>query len=150
FAQALLYPLWDAGIAIGHQVTSGADLLELAQHDLTSATALLDLRYLAGAPQVTSELLQRAYEGLFAEEGLRDFVERLEHETEARHERFGGSVYLLEPDVKSGAGGLRDLDGARWVARARFRVGESGGTSAGADAPRATSPWAELVRLGVL
>src|SRR5206468_3681070 len=41
-----------------------------------------------------------------------------------RHERFGGSVYLLEPDVKNGAGGLRDLDVARWAARARYGTGE--------------------------
>jgi len=140
FAQALLYPLWDAGIEVGHQVIGGAELLDLAQRDLTSATALLDMRHLVGSEGVVQELLCRAYEGLFAEEGLRDFVLRLEEETAARHERFGGSVYLLEPDVKSAAGGLRDLDGARWVARARFRVGEGTGAS----------PWAELVRLGVL
>jgi [protein-PII] uridylyltransferase len=141
FAQALLYPLWDAGIEVGHQVIGQAELLDLAQRDLTSATAVLDLRHLLGNEAVVPELLHRAYEGLFAEEGLRDLVLRLEEETAARHERFGGSVYLLEPDVKSAAGGLRDLDGARWVARARFRVGEG---HAGA------SPWAELVRLGVL
>jgi [protein-PII] uridylyltransferase len=141
FAEALLYPLWDAGLAVGHQVIGQAELLELAQQDLASATALLDMRHLEGSGELLQGLLARAYEGLFAEEGLRDFVLRLEKETEARHERFGGSVYLLEPDVKSGAGGLRDLDGARWAARARFQVGEG---SVG------TSPWAELVRLGVL
>jgi [protein-PII] uridylyltransferase len=144
FAQDLLYPLWDVGIEVGHQVLAPADLLELAQHDLTSATALLDMRHLVGEKSVVPELLHRAYEGLFAEEGLRDLVLRLEEETAARHERFGGSLYLLEPDVKSARGGLRDLDGARWVARARFRVGDAPGD----DAP--TSPWAELVRLGVL
>jgi [protein-PII] uridylyltransferase len=142
FVKGLLYPLWDAGIAVGHQVTSAAEWLELAQTDLTCATALLDLRHLEGTSEVSAGLLARAYEGLFAEEGLRDFVRRLEKETEARHERFGGSVYLLEPEVKSGAGGLRDLDGARWAARARFGVGQAGALG--------TSPWAELVRLGVL
>jgi [protein-PII] uridylyltransferase len=139
FAQALLYPLWDAGIDVGHQVIGQAELLDLAQRDLTSATAMLDMRYLLGSEGVVQDLLCRAYEGLFAEEGLRDLVLRLEEEMAARHDRFGGSVYLLEPDVKSAAGGLRDLDGARWVARARFRVGEA-----------RVSPWAELVRLGAL
>jgi [protein-PII] uridylyltransferase len=143
FVQALLYPLWDAGIEVGHQVIGQTELLDLAQTDLTSATALLDMRHLVGSDGVVPELLCRAYEGLFAEEGLRDFIRRLEEETASRHDRFGGSVYLLEPDVKSAAGGLRDLDGARWAARARFRVGDANGH-------RATSPWAELVRLGVL
>jgi [protein-PII] uridylyltransferase len=146
FVEGLLYPLWDAGIAVGHQVIGQNELLELAQSDLTSATALLDMRHLEGSRGITDALLTRAYEGLFAEAGLRDFVLRLEEETEARHERFGGSVYLLEPDVKSGTGGLRDLDGARWAARARFRI--AGGQPGAAEA--AVSPWAELVRLGVL
>jgi [protein-PII] uridylyltransferase len=148
FVEGLLYPLWDAGIAVGHQVIGQSELLELAQHDLTSATALLDMRPLEGALEITQGLLARAYEGLFAEEGLRDFVVRLEEETEARHERFGGSVYLLEPDVKSGAGGLRDLDGARWAARARFHVGGGGADANAREA--GISPWTELVRLGVL
>jgi [protein-PII] uridylyltransferase len=141
FAEALLYPLWDAGVAIGHQVTGQAALLELARHDLASATTLLDMRHLQGAAAPLESLLVRAYQGLFAEEGLMEFVTRLQEETEVRHERFGGSVYLLEPDVKSGAGGLRDLDGARWAARARFRVG---------DGSIGRSLWAELVRFGVL
>ncbi len=72
-----------------------------------------------------------------------DSFERLEEEAAARHDRFGGSVYLLEPDVKSGAGGLRDLDGLRWAARARYRVGER------ADG-RKLGVWGELVRMGVL
>jgi [protein-PII] uridylyltransferase len=141
FAERLLYPLWDAGVAIGHQVTGQNEFLELAQHDLASATTLLDMRHLQGSALTLEGLLVRAYQGLFAEEGLTEFVKRLEEETRVRHERFGGSVYLLEPDVKSGAGGLRDVDGARWAARARFRVGEG---RAG------RSLWAELVRLGVL
>jgi len=142
FAEALFYPMWDAGISVGHQVMGQAEMLELAQHDLTAATALLDMRRLAGDEACVEDLIARAYAGLFAEEGLQEFVHRLEEETAARHERFGGSVYLLEPDVKSGAGGLRDLDGARWAARARFHVGDPG--TPGANA------WTDLVRVGVL
>ena len=71
------------------------------------------------------------------------FLDRLDAEAASRHERFGGSVHLLEPEVKNGAGALRDLDGARWAARARYRVGGDTRT-ANLDA------WSELVRLGVL
>jgi [protein-PII] uridylyltransferase len=144
FLDALLYPLWDAKLSIGHQVTTQADALSLAQTDLASATALVDLRHVAGDSSRTEALRARAFMGLLAEDGIDDFVDRLEEEAEARHAKFGGSVYLLEPDVKSGPGGLRDLEGARWAARARFHVASSapGGRDAGT--------WADLVRLGVL
>lgn len=133
-ADALLYPLWDAGLTVGHQVVGASDLLELAQHDLATATSVLDLRRLAGDPSLLTEVEERAYGGLFSEGELGRFMQRLEEEAAARHARFGGSVYLLEPEVKGGAGGLRDLDIARWAARARFR----------------TTVWSDLVLVGVL
>lgn len=137
-ADALLYPLWDAGLSVGHQVTSAAEALELAHDDLATATSLLDLRLVAGDAALVRELEDRAYAGSFSEGELPRFVARLEEEASARHARFGGSVYLLEPEVKAGAGGLRDLDVARWAARARYRI------DVRADA------WPELVRVGVL
>jgi [protein-PII] uridylyltransferase len=145
FVEALLYPLWDAGFSIGHQVLDPDDTLALAQNDLATATSLLDLRAIAGDGTQVASLLERAFSGLFDGSALAAFVERLEDEAAARHGRFGGSVYLLEPDVKSGAGGLRDLDGARWAARARFRVGDDL-----ADGRDTQGTWGELVRLGVL
>ncbi|HSY25134.1 MAG TPA: [protein-PII] uridylyltransferase [Polyangiaceae bacterium] len=144
FVEALLYPLWDAKLPVGHQILSAADGVALAQKDLATATALLDLRCIAGDAALLAELVARANEGVFGEEELAGFIDRLEQEAAARHERFGGSVYLLEPDVKSGAGGLRDLDGARWAARARYRVGGD------ADDDSALGVWGELVRVGVL
>jgi [protein-PII] uridylyltransferase len=142
-ATALLYPLWDATVAVGHQVLSTKDVLGLAQRDLAMATELLDLRLLGGDTALLDDLLANAYEGLFAEEKLEAFVDRLESEAAARHERFGGSLYLLEPDVKNGAGALRDLDGARWAARARYRVADD-------RSQGRLGAWGELVRLGVL
>ncbi len=140
FAKAFLYPLWDASLPVGHQILSAADAIPLAQQDLATATSLLDLHFLAGDEALLRELSAHANEGLFSEEDLGEFIDRLDAEAVARHERFGGSVYLLEPDVKGGPGGLRDLDGARWAARARYPVGETG--KAGF--------WGELVRLGVV
>ncbi len=139
-ADALLYPLWDAGVSVGHQVVDTSEALELAQTDLATATSLLDLRLIAGDATIVTELEERAYAGLFSEGELARFVERLEEEATARHARFGGSLYLLEPEVKAGAGGLRDLDVGRWAARARYRT-------RGSDE---LGTWAELVRVGVL
>jgi [protein-PII] uridylyltransferase len=140
FADALLYPLWDSGLTVGHQVTSASEALSLAQTDLATATSLLDLRPIGGPSPLVTELEDRAYAGLFSEGALGTFMARLEEEAASRHARFGGSLYLLEPEVKAGAGGLRDLDVARWAARARFRLKED----------PAHGTWAELVRLGVL
>jgi [protein-PII] uridylyltransferase len=155
FAEALLYPLWDATLVLGHQVLGLADSLALARDDLPTATALLDLRPIGGDFQLVHELVDGAYEGIFRADGLDAFIDRLDAEATARHERFGGSVYLLEPDVKSGAGGLRDLDGARWAARARYRVGEGGSSrSVAQDAAEALEAplavWNDLVRVGVM
>ncbi|HEY3593296.1 MAG TPA: [protein-PII] uridylyltransferase, partial [Polyangiaceae bacterium] len=131
-AEALLYPLWDAGVSIGHQVVSISDALDTARTDLPTATALLDFRAIAGELPTATLLEERAFGGLFSDGELFAFMKRLETEVAERHERFGASVYLLEPDVKNGAGGLRDLDVAQWAARARWRV----------------KSFADLVRLG--
>lgn len=122
-ADALLYPLWDMGVSVGHQVATIDELLEAARTDLPTATSLLDLRPIAGALDAFGELRQRAQSGLYAHSEAHRFAERLAAEVAQRHERFGGSVYLLEPDVKNGAGGIRDLDVVYWALKARFGFG---------------------------
>jgi [protein-PII] uridylyltransferase len=121
-AEALLYPLWDMGISVGHQVVTVEDLIEAARTDLPTATSLLDWRHVAGDRSLCEELKKRALASVFAHSELARFIERLNDEVAQRHARFGGSVYLLEPDVKNAAGGLRDLDVGRWAIKARYGV----------------------------
>jgi [protein-PII] uridylyltransferase len=121
-AEAMLYPLWDAGISVGHQVATVTELVEAARDDLPTATSILDFRRIAGDAELARKLESRAFDGVFSERELPRFLQRLEEEVTERYKRFGDSVYLLEPDVKCGAGGLRDLDIAMWAARARFRT----------------------------
>lgn len=121
-AEALLYPLWDMGVSVGHQVVTVEDLIESARTDLPTATSLLDWRHVAGDAALSEELKRRAFASVFAHSELAGFVERLNDEVAQRHARFGGSVYLLEPDVKNAAGGLRDLDVGRWAIKARYDV----------------------------
>ncbi|MBK8253397.1 MAG: [protein-PII] uridylyltransferase [Polyangiaceae bacterium] len=123
-ADALLYPLWDMGISVGHQVAAIDELLETARTDLPTATSLLDLRPIAGSVEAFDEIRRRCSSGLFAHSETPRFAERLTAEVTHRHERFGGSVYLLEPDVKNGAGGLRDFDVVYWALKARFGFGD--------------------------
>ena len=133
-AETLLYPLWDAGISIGHQVVTPEESIELARDDLPTATSLLDWRPLAGSAGPADKRLELVYEGIFGPSTLRHFLEGLGDRAARSRERYGGSVYLLEPDLKNGPGGLRDLDVAHWAARARWRIRD----------------LSELVRIGVL
>lgn len=117
-SEAVLYPLWDLGLAIGHQVITLDESIELARTDLPTATSLLDGRFVAGDEALAARLEQDARARVFDAAGVERLTGWLIDEVQGRHERFGGSVYLLEPDVKSGEGGLRDLDVVGWLARA--------------------------------
>jgi len=118
-AEGLLYPLWDLGVDIGHAVRTVEETLRLAREDIRTTTTLIDVRRIAGSGSLIDDLERGAREEVF-EPYLVEFLAALEQDTEARHRRFGGSLYLLEPDVKQGRGGLRDMDVAQWAARARW------------------------------
>ena len=123
-AEALLYPMWDARLAVGHQVVDADQVVELAHTDLPTATSILDWRTVAEDDGPARKMLTRVFEGVFGVGNVAGFLERIDARAEERHQRYGGSVYLLEPDVKNGPGGLRDFDVAFWAARARWRVPE--------------------------
>lgn len=119
-AEALLYPLWNVGLDVGHSVGTAEELCALAREDLRTATMLLDVRCIAGDRATAGELVAAAVATL-AELAPRALVQ-LERERAERHARFGGSPFLLEPDVKQGCGGGRDLDVARWAMALRWGV----------------------------
>jgi [protein-PII] uridylyltransferase len=121
-AGAILHPLWDAKIDAGHAVRSVAEALELPATDLTAATALLDARFLAGDRALGDRFLA-LYGARVAGATPDGLVARLRAEQRARHSRFGDTIFLLEPDLKNGPGGLRDLCAGRWAALARFGTG---------------------------
>lgn len=118
-AEGLLYPLWDLGLEIGHAVRGVEETVQLATEDIRTATTLLDVRRVAGDRSLVEELHTRGRQEVF-ETGLERFLAQLEHDRRSRHERFYDSPYLLEPEVKLGCGGLRDLDLATWAAKARW------------------------------
>ena len=118
-AEGFLYPLWDVGLKVGHAVRGLKETLALARTDISTATTLLDLRRIGGDDGIVRELVEQGRADLFGE-GLSSFLDALEKDMVERHERFGGSLYLLEPEVKLGRGGLRDIDVGVWAARARW------------------------------
>ncbi|MBJ94494.1 MAG: [protein-PII] uridylyltransferase [Rickettsiales bacterium] len=116
-ARALLYPLWDAGLDVGCHPGSIAEVLALAEADLATRTSLLDLRFLGGDLELY-ESFKAAIEGCVESWG-RELLGRVRAANLARFNRYGASVFLLEPQVKEGKGGLRDFDWLCWIARLR-------------------------------
>ncbi len=120
-AEKLLYTLWDAGLQVGHATRTAAECMRLAENDLRVRTALLDARFLCGDFALYGNF-EKSVESRLLRKGVGRFIREKLAESEKRHEEFGGSVYLLEPDVKEGEGGLRDIQTARWIARAKLKV----------------------------
>ncbi|HSD50799.1 MAG TPA: DUF294 nucleotidyltransferase-like domain-containing protein, partial [Candidatus Methylomirabilis sp.] len=117
----VLYFLWDLGFTVGHSCRSLTDAVRMMDADLTSRTSMLEARFLAGSEQVFADFQDRMWKTL---QGRRSqqYVQLKLQEQAQRHARYGGSVYLQEPNVKEGPGGLRDFHTALWVARARHRL----------------------------
>lgn len=120
-ARALFTALWDAGLEPGTATRSHAEALDAARDDHTNATALVDARHLAGDAAATARLLDHFWEWLKGDR-LEAFIAAKRDELATRRKRFGDSVYLLEPNIKTGVGGLRDLAAGLWIARARHRL----------------------------
>ena len=118
--EKLLYTLWDAGLQIGHATRSSSDCLRLAESDMKVRTSLLDARFLCGDFELYGDF-DKAVESRLLKKGLNRFLREKLAESRARHEEYGGSVYMLEPEVKEGQGGLRDIQTARWIARAKLK-----------------------------
>lgn len=112
-AQTLLYPLWDAGFTVGHAVRTPQETAQLAAERLDAATAVLDARLLAGDQELLSGAHGAVLEPLRAD--LDVFVDRLADAARDRRERYGSTTYLLEPDLKEGGGGLRDIHAFGWL-----------------------------------
>ena len=129
----LLYLLWDLGLKVGQATRSVAECLRYAKGDLTIRTAVLEARYLWGEQALFTELKAR-FESEIVRGTAAQFVEAKLAERDARHIRVGDSRYQLEPNVKEGKGGLRDLHTLFWIAKYIYRIDDV----------------AKLVELGVL
>ncbi len=117
----MLYPLWDLGLEVGHATRSIKDCLRLATDDIDVMTALLDARFLCGMSTLYAQLRERLNQFLSGGR-TRKIVTALVQRNQDRHDRFGDSSYLLEPNLKDGQGGLRDYHTLLWIARVRSKI----------------------------
>ncbi len=130
--ESMLYMLWDLKLKVGHASRTVKDCLRLAKEDYTIRTSLVEYRYLAGDAALAKELGERLWSELFRTTAS-DFIEAKLEERATRHRKQGGQRYMVEPNVKEGKGGLRDLQSLFWISKYVHGVKDA----------------AELVNLGV-
>ena len=114
--ESMLYTLWDLGLKVGHATRTVDDCIRLGREDYTIRTALLEHRYICGDKALAQELDARLWKELF-EGTASEFIEAKLEERTARHRRNGDARYVVEPNVKEGKGGLRDLQTLFWIAK---------------------------------
>ncbi len=117
----MLYTFWDLGLKVGQATRSIEETLRQAQADLTIRTAVLEARYIWGDQKLFADM-KRRFESEIIKRTAAEFVQAKLAERDQRHQRMGDSRYVVEPNVKEGKGGLRDLQTLFWIAKYIYRV----------------------------
>src|SRR3979411_3147141 len=123
-AEAILYCLWDMGLKVGHATRSVEESIRQARGDMPDGTAILETRRGTGDHRLCNKLVAR-FDKEVVQGTAAEFVTAKLAEREERHRRAGQSRYLVEPNVKDGKGGLRDLHTLFWIAKYVYRVRET-------------------------
>jgi [protein-PII] uridylyltransferase len=129
----ILYILWDLGFKVGHATRTVEECIRLSKSDMTIRTAILEMRYICGKNALSDDLQKRFDAEVITGTGP-EFIAAKLAERDQRHRKAGDTRYLVEPNVKEGKGGLRDLHTLFWIAKYYYHVRDA----------------AELVKLGVL
>ncbi|QIG54055.1 [protein-PII] uridylyltransferase [Altererythrobacter sp. BO-6] len=119
--EAMLYYLWDMGLKVGHSSRTIDDTMRMAREDLTIRTALLEGRFIWGDRALYDETSRRFWAEV-AKGSERQFLTQKLEERNTRHKRMGDSRYVVEPNIKEGKGGLRDLQTLYWIGKYIHRV----------------------------
>ena len=117
----ILYMLWDMGFEVGHAVRTIKESIRLCHEDLTIKTSLLEMRYIWGEESLFDELISK-YDKKIVKGNAPEFTEEKLQERDLRHKRLGDTRYFVEPNLKEGKGGLRDLHTLFWIAKFIYKV----------------------------
>jgi [protein-PII] uridylyltransferase len=112
--EQVLYMLWDVGFKVGHSTRSISDAIKLANSDVLTKTSLLESRYLAGDRRLHAKFRAQFFDQCVRGQVNRYLTWRSENQEE-RHRKYGGSVFMQEPNLKNGCGGLRDYHNMQWI-----------------------------------
>jgi [protein-PII] uridylyltransferase len=119
--ESMLYSLWDLGLKVGHSSRSLDEMMRQSRADITVRTALLESRYIWGDADLYDEAARR-FRAEVQADTIRAFIADKLAERNARHVRMGDSRYVVEPNVKEGKGGLRDLHTLFWIGKYAYNV----------------------------
>ncbi|HET9489959.1 MAG TPA: [protein-PII] uridylyltransferase [Methylomirabilota bacterium] len=117
--QELLYTLWDLGLEIGHSLRSLEDCVAIAGTDLPSRTSMQEARFLAGDRALFGRFQRVLRENVYRRD-FEQFLQAMLAERDQRYRKHGASPYVMEPNVKESAGGLRDMHTAMWLSATKF------------------------------
>lgn len=118
-AEEILYPLWDLGLKVGHASRNAQEAIAEAKKEIQSKNAILESRMICGSEPLYNKM-RRKFDDFCRKENARDYIQqRLANESE-RHAKGGNTIYLQEPDIKNGVGGLRDYQNILWMANIKF------------------------------
>ncbi|MBX2810624.1 MAG: [protein-PII] uridylyltransferase [Myxococcales bacterium] len=129
FSEVVLYALWDLGVEVGHAVRTPEATLSWAESDQSILSSLLDARLISAgvgpndSHQLAFNTVERGINAMVARPDIgQALIQAKLDEAQRRYTRYGETIYLLEPNVKESAGGLRDLHAAQWIARVRYKT----------------------------
>jgi len=117
----ILYILWDCGLKVGHSSRTIDDAFAGARDDIQTKTALTEARRVAGSEALFNNFTA-AYENFYRNEGVLDYIATRLKNQGIRRAKYGGTVFLQEPDIKYGVGGLRDYHSVLWLAHVRLGI----------------------------
>ncbi|KPB01892.1 [protein-PII] uridylyltransferase [Ahrensia marina] len=120
-AEYILYMLWDLGLKVGHATRTVDECIKLSKTDTTICTSILEVRYLTGNRDLFEELVE-AYQSEVVQKIGSQFTQAKLQERDDRHKRMGETRYVVEPNVKDGKGGLRDLQTLFWIGKFQYQV----------------------------
>lgn len=115
----ILYPLWDSGIKVGHASRDSKEAILEAQSDIRNKNSMLDARFICGDRKLSEKFKEKFFKHCRKHEPEKYLIELQRHQMERRKEKQS-TVFLQAPDVKNGAGGLRDFQGVLWMAKVKF------------------------------
>jgi len=122
YTDEILYPLWDMGLKIGHSTRTIKEAIEEAKGDMSTKNALLEARPITGSAALF-QIFSQAYSNYCRGESPHEYIKARLLDQASRREKYGNTVFLQEPEIKNGVGGLRDYHNILWMARIRLNVG---------------------------